>query len=68
MLNLANPRAERDGHAKNEGGNTWICQTKHLHAQFGKCEDGEGAPANPRVGEWLGRQIKNIEVRVARTV
>ena len=42
VLNLANPRAERDGHAKNEGGNTWICQTKHLRAQFGKCKDGEG--------------------------
>jgi len=28
-----------------EGGDTWICQTKHLSALFGQSEGEEGVPA-----------------------
>ena len=44
VLDLANPRVERGGHAKDDGGDTETCQTEHTGARFGTCEGVGGGP------------------------
>ena len=66
MLNLANPRAERDGRAKNEGSNTRICQTEHAGAWFGQSKGGEGAPAKDEGGNTRICQTKHLRARFGK--
>ena len=59
---MANPRAERDGRAKNEGSNTRICQTKHAGAWFGQSKGGEGAHTKDEGGNIRVLDLANTRV------